>query len=303
MNAAAGGSGRVGTRVALTPSGQAHALMQVGTDETTSIAQWGSLPSMAAATAVGPARPGAEILATVAGPAGDPQPLVAVQRIGRGRTLAFMGEGAWRWRMGLPSDNRLYETFWRQAVRWLAIQAPGPVALQTDAPVVGVTTDVSMRVVDEAYEPVSDAAVTLRAREPGGVTRAVTAVADTLEPGIYKAAFLPVTGGVYALEAEATRAGRVLGRGDVSVLAGGADPELVDPRRNDALLARLAVGTHGALLAPEAIDGLPARIREAVSAPTARTVQRDLWHNAWTFLLVVLLLGSEWGLRRRWGLR
>ncbi len=303
MNAAAGGSGRDGTRIALTSAGQAHALMQVGTDETSSMAQWSSLPSMAAATAVGPARPGAEILATVAGPAGDPQPLVAVQRIGRGRTLAFMGEGAWRWRMGLPSDNRLYETFWRQAVRWLSIQAPGPVALSTSAPVIGVTTDVSLRVVDEEYEPVSDAAVSLRIREPGGTTRAIAAVADTLEPGIYSAAFLPVTGGVYAIEAEATRAGRLLGRADVSVLAGGSDPELVDPRRNDALLARLAAGTGGAHLAAEAIDGLPARIREAVAAPAARTVQRDLWHNAWTFLAVVLLLGSEWGLRRRWGLR
>lgn len=302
-NAAAGGSGRDGTRVVLTPAGQAHALMQVGADVTTSMEQWGSLPSMAAATAVGLARPGAEILATVAGPGGDPQPLVAVQRIGRGRTLAFMGEGAWRWRMGLSSDNRLYETFWRQAVRWLAIQAPGQVALSVPTPVVGVTTEVSLRVVDEEYEPVRDATVSLRVREPGGATRAVAAVADTQEPGIYRAAFLPVTGGVYALEAEATRADRLLGRADVSVLAGGTDPELVDPRRNDALLGRLAAATGGALLTPEGIEGLPVRIREAVAAPTARTVQRDLWHNAWTFLLVVLLLGSEWGLRRRWGLR
>jgi hypothetical protein len=94
-----------------------------------------------------------------------------------------------------------------------------------------------------------------------------------------------------------------VGRAEVSVLAGGADPELVDPRRNDALLARLAELSGGALLAPAEIDDLASRIRNAVATPTARTVQRDLWHNAWTFLVLVLILGMEWGLRRRWGLR
>lgn len=302
-NAAAGGSGRDGTRITLTGAGRAHPLMQLATDDAASLQQWESLPSLAAATAVGPPRPGAEVLATVAGPAGDPQPLVAVQRLGRGRTLAFMGEGAWRWRMGLSSDNRVYETFWRQAVRWLAIQAPGQVAITAGTAAVGATTEVAIRVVDEAHEPIGDATVTLRVREPGGTTRSVSAVLDPRDAGTYRAAFLPATGGVHTLEADAQRAGRQVGRSEVSVLAGGADPELVDPRRNDALLARLAEASGGALLTPAEIGGLASRIREAVATPTARTVQRDLWHNAWTFLVMVLLLGAEWGLRRRWGLR
>jgi len=258
---------------------------------------------MAAATAVGAPRPGAEVLATVAGPAGDPQPLVAVQRLGRGRALAFMGEGAWRWRMGLPSDNRVYETFWRQAVRWLAIQAPGRVAVTATAAAAGTSTEVAVRVVDEMYEPIRDAEVTVRVREPGGATRVVTAAADAREVGTYRAAVLPTTDGVHTLEAEARRGAASLGRGELSMLVGGADPELVDPRRNDAVLARLAEATGGALVPPADVATLASRIREAVAAPTARTVQRDLWHNAWTFLVMVLLLGSEWGLRRRWGLR
>lgn len=302
-NAAAGGSGRDGTRIVLTPAGAAHPLMQVGLDEAASVEQWSSLPSMAAATAVGPARPGAEVLAMVAGPAGDPQPLVAVQRMGRGRTMAFMGEGAWRWRMGLPSDNRTYETFWRQAVRWLAIQAPGQVAITMSPPTTGVTADVSVRVVDEEFSPIGDAVVSLRVREPGGSTRAIAPVADAQEVGTYRAAFLPAAAGVYALDVEATSEGRLVGRSALSFLAGGSDPELVDPRRNDTVLSRLTANTGGALLSPGEIDGLASRIRSAAAVSTARTVQRDVWHNAWTFLILVLLLGSEWGLRRRWGLR
>lgn len=302
-NAAAGAVGRDGTRIALTNAGRTHPLMQVGADEGASEAQWGALPSLAAASAVGPARPGAEVLATVAGPAGDPQPLVVVQRMGRGRTLAFMGEGAWRWRMGLPADDRTYETFWRQAVRWLAVQAPGQVELSVGTLAAGVPGDLVVRVVDERFQPVADAAVSVRVREPGGTTRALTAVPDGQETGTYRATFLPATDGVHGFEAEATRGAGAAGRHEMSVLVGGTASEYVDPRRNDALLARLAESTGGALLAGSAIDDVAARIRDAVATPVARTVQRDLWHNGWTFIAIVALLGFEWALRRRWGLR
>ena len=51
---------------------------------------------------------------------GTARALAAVQRFGLGRTMIFTGEASWRWRMQLPSSDRTYETFWRQAVRWLA---------------------------------------------------------------------------------------------------------------------------------------------------------------------------------------
>ena len=43
--------------------------------------------------------------------------------------MVFTGEAAWRWRMMLPASDRSYETFWRQAVRWLALPATDPVSL------------------------------------------------------------------------------------------------------------------------------------------------------------------------------
>jgi uncharacterized membrane protein len=303
FNAAAGAVGREGTRVELTSSGQGHPLMQFSTIASPTGEQWRTLPSLAAATAVGPVRPGAEILATVAGPAGDPEPLVVVQRVGRGRTLAFTGEGAWRWRMGLPSDDRSYETFWRQAVRWLAVQAPARVQIAPVAPITGMSTNLTIRVVDEEYEPITDASVTVRVQEPGGQSRATTATPDASEAGLYRTSFLPIAEGVHLLDAEALRDGRSLARTQVAVLAGAFDPELVDPRRNDEVLSRLAAATGGALVAANDLEGLADRIREAVAVPSSRTIQRDLWHNAWTFMMLVSLLGLEWGLRRRWGLR
>ncbi len=303
VNAAAAASSRQGTLIELTSAGQQHPMMQLGAPAESNGSPWAALPSLAAAAAVGPTRPGAEVLALVSGPAGEAQPLVAVQRAGRGRTLVFTGEGSWRWRMGLASNNRAYETFWRQALRWIAVQAPPPVAITVEPPPLGASVPVTVRVVNAAYEPVSDASVQVRVEEPGGASRTLTATLDASEPGLYRASLLTLASGVHRLDAEASRGGSSLGRTSVQVLAGGADPELVDPRRNDAVLRRLAESSGGALLAADELDGLAARIRRAAAAPTARLVERDVWHNGWSFVIICALLGTEWALRRRWGLR
>lgn len=304
VNAAAAASSREGTRIDLTTAGQQHPVMQLEpVAGAAGASPWSGLPSLAAAAAVGPSRPGAEILAMVSGPAGEPQPLVAVQRAGRGRTFVFTGEGAWRWRMGLASNNRAYETFWRQALRWLAVQAPPPVEVSVAPPPLGTTVPVSVRVVSAAYEPVSDAGVTVRVEEPGGASRTITAALDGSEPGLYRAGLTTLSPGVHRLDVEAMRGGRSLGRTSVQVFAGGADPELVDPRRNEALLRRLAEGSGGELLDAERLDALPGLIRKAAASPTARLIERDVWHNGWSFVIICALLGTEWALRRRWGLR
>ncbi len=303
VNAAAAASSREGTRIDLTSAGQQHPVMQLVSAAVDGASPWSTLPSLAAAAAVGRTRPGAEVLAMVSGPAGEPQPLVAVQRAGRGRSMVFTGEGAWRWRMGLASGNLAYETFWRQALRWLAVQAPPPVAVEIEPPALGVAVPLTVRVVTPAFEPVSDAGVEVRVEEPGGASRTVAAALDSSEPGLYRASVLTLASGVHRIDVAASRAGAVLGRTSVQVLAGGSDPEFVDPRRNDAVLRRLGQVTGGALLDAGNLDGLPERIRRAAASPTARLVERDVWHNGWSFAIICVLLGIEWALRRRWGLR
>jgi hypothetical protein len=56
------------------------------------------------------------------------------------------------------------------------------------------------------------------------------------------------------------------------------------------------------MLTEDQIDALPAILKAAVPA-AALTVSRDLWHSGWSFAAILALLGAEWILRRRWGLR
>jgi len=86
--------------------------------------------------------------------------------------MAFTGEAAWRWKMLLPSEDRLYETFWRQAMRWLAGGSPDPVALSMpDAAMAGDVVSVSLLVRDADFAPVGGAAVSLTVAGPGGVAQ------------------------------------------------------------------------------------------------------------------------------------
>jgi hypothetical protein len=75
-----------------------------------------------------------------------------------------------------------------------------------------------------------------------------------------------------------------------------------DPRLNTALLQRISAGTGGRLMQSGEVEPLMSALRAATPA-AALTVRHDLWHNAWSFLVMIALLTAEWLLRRRWGLR
>jgi hypothetical protein len=94
----------------------------------------------------------------------------------------------------------------------------------------------------------------------------------------------------------------MLGSASAALLIGGSDLEMTDPRLNVQLLQRLALVSGGRVISPSDAAALLEPLRAGV--PAARlAVRQDLWHNAWSLAAVVMLLGAEWILRRRWGLR
>ena len=95
--------------------------MQIADDMDATRKRWEGVPPLAAVAQLGGPRPGASVLAVAGSAGGTARALVAVQRYGLGRAMVFTGEASWRWRMHLPAADRTYETFWRQAVRWLAL--------------------------------------------------------------------------------------------------------------------------------------------------------------------------------------
>jgi uncharacterized membrane protein len=289
-------------KLVLTPDGEAHPIMRLGTSVEESRTRWAAMPALASSASLGGARAGASILAVTAA-AGGTRPLVAVQRYGRGRSMLFAGEASWRWRMMVAATDRTFETFWRQAVRWLAMPSPDPVSVMTPgglSPGEPVSMDVYAR--DPAFAPVRDATVSVRVSGPGAAGRDLeTTLADTVT-GRYTAVFRPDQPGVYRVSAEVRRRGAIVGTAEDWMLVGGADDELADPRLNDEVLRRLAGATGGEFLTEAEAAALPGLLRSRSSAQSPPQY-RDLWHNGWTFGVIVLLLGIEWAVRRQGGMR
>jgi uncharacterized membrane protein len=287
----------------VTPEGLNHPIMRLGATPDESRKLWTALPTLAASAPLGGPRPGASILAVTAAPSGVVLPLVAVQRYGRGRSMIFAGEASWRWRMLRPSTDRSYDFFWRQAVRWLASSAPDPVSAsvpETAEP--GDPVEIAVDARDRTFNAVADAAVDATLTPPGGEPKPVALRPSAGTAGRVTGAFTPAEAGLYRVHAEARRGQEALGAADRWFYVGGADREFADPRLNEGFLRRIARETGGQYLRAAEAAKVVSLLQQAVPQ-NLEPERRDLWHEPWAFAIMIVLLSSEWVLRRRWGLR
>jgi hypothetical protein len=243
------------------------------------------------------------VLAVTTAPSGALYPLVAVQRYGRGRSMIFAGEASWRWRMMVPSTDRTYEYFWRQAARWLVTTAPDPVSVVVpESAEPGDVIQIGVDARDGAFAPAADARVSATLSAPGGASQPLTLRREAGAGGRFTATLRPEQAGLYRVQVEARRGTRSLGAADRWFYVGGADREFADPRLNEGFLRRIARATGGQYVAAEGASRIVSLLESAVPQ-NLDPERRDLWHEPWAFALVVALLSAEWILRRRWGLR
>lgn len=287
-------------QVQLTVDGARHPATRLGSSADEARRLWAALPPLASVAVVGGPRAGAQVLATAGAP--DTKPLVAVQRYGQGRTMVFAGEASWRWRMLLPAANTTYDTIWRQMTRWLSRGALEAVTVvPMGSPVPGTVAPVSVVVRDADFRAVDDAEVQLVITVPdGGETRLTGTLADAAD-GRYDVPVRFADSGVYRVAADVRRGGTRLGAGERLVLAGGADPEMADPRLNEAVLERLAGESGGRYVRPDAVSEILPLLATTRAADGPPELQ-DVWHGAWSLLGIIAILAGEWTLRRRVGL-
>ncbi len=119
---------------------------------------------------------------------------------------------------------------------------------------------------------------------------------------LFAATFTPEQPGLYRVSVTARRGRTDIGTASSTLLVGGADLEMAQPRLNAALLERIAAQTGGHVIEAGQIGRTVEALQRA--APSAAlAARRDLWHSAWSLLLIISLLAAEWLLRRTWGLR
>lgn len=297
-----------------------HPLVMLGADPTTSAAIWAGLSPLQGLNVVARTRPGAHTLLTHPShraASGEPLPVLSFSEPGRGRSLALMTDTTWRWGIttgGETGDASIYDRFYDRVLRWLARDpALEPVRVSTDRERYGPDARIEVRgtVADERHAPLTTHEASLVLLDASdheiGTSIAVRPDENGDFSGVLRA---PPSAGGYRVRVRATpREGAVVGAGSEAevvaeepfVVETGGD-ELADPRADPELLAALASATEGtAFRSPDDAPNLDAF--DATRVRTLGTETEPVLATWWALLLLVSVLGGEWILRRRWGIR
>ena len=294
-------------KVEPTSYGMTHGVTQLGASEAESASAWGRLPPVTARNPVRRTRPGAVTLLVGRGEALDaPQVVLAHQRYGAGKSLAFTLHDSWLWQMhaDIPPEDRTHENLWRQLLRWLVGGVPGPVGVVVSPPrtAPGTSATITATVSDETYLHVNDAQVIARVTDPKGAVREVPLEWTVGKDGEYRGTFPAPDRGSYVVQVEARRAGRVLGTDEAHVEAGDLDTEYFGAEMRRPLLERIAEQTGGRFYTADTAARLAEDLPYSGGGATVQE-EKPLWDMPVLFLAVAGLLSSEWGIRKRRGLR
>jgi uncharacterized membrane protein len=240
-------------------------------------------------------------------------PLLVAGEYGAGRVLAFAGDSTWQWWLQSRQAQADHRRFWRQATLWLARKdglEQNEVWLRLDQrrfhPQARVDFTAGARAA--SGDVIADAVLTAEVigpdgkRKPAYVTpgaeQAVGTFGDTSQPGDY------------TIEVVASREGKPIGTARTKFLIFDQDLEMSDPSARPQQLAALSQITAelgGKLWSPQQLRSLLQQIRQ--QPPEMEIEVQTKWQvgdtpgDAWLwFLLVVGVLGTDWLLRKKWGL-
>lgn len=288
----------------ITPQGLRHPVTVLHFDPGVNQKQWESLPAL---DGFNPTSPWSDavVLATVAG---SPQvPLLAVRKVGRGRTMALMTDTSWYWSFkaaGEGQGNLAYLRFWKNAMRWL-VGDPDEGQLQVDTERenyrLGEPTSIQVKVVGADYGPVKDANVTLEVRYEEGNEKPAVFEGQTGPEGEWVQKFVAPKAGPYRVKATVAGSAQVRGSAETVFTVSEEGPEMKELGGDRGFLEAVARVTGGKDLTGQLQPQLSLKSR-AETGLSQRTVV-PLWDKLPAFGLLLSLLCVEWLLRRRWGLR
>ena len=292
--------------VAPSAAGAGHAVTQIGGSEKESAARWATMPPLSAVNRVGRVKPGATVLLNGATTAGtDRQPVLAYQRFGRGKSVAFPVQDSWMWQMhaDIPVEDMTHETFWRQMLRWLVNGVPGRVSVVASAEHVapGETAALRAEVADAMFRMANDAETGMVVTSPSGARTELVMDRVAARDGEYASRFVPDEPGVHEIRATARRGAETIAGDPVFVRVAEPLDEYFDAAMRPAVLERIARETGGRYYTPATVGTLAGDMMYTQSGTTV-VERRDLWDMPVVFLLLVGLMTAEWGYRRKRGL-
>jgi hypothetical protein len=236
-------------------------------------------------------------------PDGRKAPILVLGRFGAGRTLFSSIDDSWRWRF--YTGESVFDTYWVQQLRYLARSrkiGQRKVALTAGRPVyeLGGQVRLTLRILDPVLLQQLPEQVRVEVRDGNGQpVRFENLIRQDGQSDLYTGSFTadrvgkftvqlpPIAGGVDMMEAPV----------EVSL----PRLELIDPQVDRTQLSRLASETLG-----KAIDLRNARSELPMIPSAAKVIPvvsgQPLWDAPLTMALFVLLIATEWIMRKVYGM-
>ncbi|MGD8351188.1 MAG: hypothetical protein PVI79_18220, partial [Gammaproteobacteria bacterium] len=293
-------------KVRPTPAGLVHPALLLDENRDKSNRRWLNLPPLTIVNPVRELKPGATLLLT-GNAGGEEQPYVvmAFQRFGRGKVVAFPVQNSWQWQMheDIPLDDQSHELLWRQLLRWLVEDVSGrtQLTLSDESIYTGGRIGLRGEVLGADFNPRNDADVRALLVAPNGVERRVTLTPDPALRGIYEAEVVSAETGDYRVQIEVGLDGEIERGPEARFAVSTSGDEYYGSEMNPRLLGDIARQTGGRYFTAADSDGLAAAI--AGRQKGARVLTRyELWDMPLLFGLLLSLLCAEWAYRRWRGL-
>jgi len=289
-----------------TRAGTSHAATQIADTEEASAARWRELPPITIVNPITEVKPGATTLLTSDGADGtDELVVLAFQRYGAGKVLAFPVQDSWMWQMhaDIAVDDMTHETYWRRMLRWLVDGVPDQVIvdLPQDRVQLDETATVIASVGDANFEELNNSAVVASITHPDGEFSDLPMEWTAEKDGEYRTSFTPTAEGFYEIHVEAMSGDEVIGDDTAYIQVAPSDAEFYDSTMRSSLLERIAEDTGGRFYTPDTVSSLPDDVQYVGGGVTV-VEEHDLWDMPALLLLLGTLVLGEWGYRRFRGL-
>ena len=290
-----------------------HPIMQVGKTKEETVDAWRNLfPGFGGLNIANRAKPGAVVLARHEKTTNQYGKLVvfAVQQIGRGRTMAFTSDTTPAWgrrfqnEWGTKQDPMCYyRKFWNNNIRWLAAdriarkQAAFKLSCSNSQAVQSEPVQLKLSSLGALFD--SNGETTLRCLTPDEMEIEIPLSTDPANQQ-WIAEFTPTQTGNYLFTARWEGPENRLRFSKFWLEVRPDLRELESTRANLGLLSQISQKTNGSGLNGISVDKV-ASLLCGNQAEITELKQRSVWDNLYVMLTLLVLLSTEWLLRRKNG--
>ena len=294
-----------------TPQGKLHQIMQIAAENTSSEYIWMQLPPLYLSNPLAQIWPNTEILAyaspsrqlAMAKERQGRWPLIVLRINGQHKSAAILAYSLWRWDLlmwGIGNTDETLNQLMNNLCRWLESTRSGEsVSVQPDKTFYsyGEKVNVTIQVFDDKTNPVNSAQVVVEITDKG---KRHELLARAVGEGRYTAEFLPDQPGDHEIAVTAMDRSRLLGKSTAYFTMGEYSTELTNVRLQTSVLGGLAEASGGIFMRADSLAPLNSLTGD--SQRITSVDEKSLWNNPFTLLLIILLFGLEWFIRKRKGM-